>query len=1629
MSVPSPPVIMVQPAGSLNRLEFYWSAPINNGQMPVIYYTLKCPALGFQQIYNPTVYHAIVPISTNSVNYVFNISATNRSGESQEVYYNRASAGHPPTINTVSVVNVSTYTAIVTWVSTVDVNQQNIHNFSIWALPSTAGNSTLFFSQHTYLSSYKIWNISSSSAFMVQSCGSGSLYGPSTPSTLITPMIEAPKPITFASTLAHTTSTVVVGWTGSKRTYFYTYRFEPDDPSYSTVSFFNKTPYQTSFDIRQSQAIETPTLSSFFIDCKTWPGWATEVTWYLTITATNDGGIATYPSTVSAIIDLPKIPIHLGPNLAVNLVISNVTKTTFQVKWDDSLYAVYFFFSLDAGITKSLYSGPGVSRALGAYSVIWYWLRSQYSPPESPGGLDVAYAVFSGLPIGSTFTGTNGALKIIGQNDGGITGSKIPFPSITLLPGDATSITPSAFSQTGFTLTWGGMEGATGVIYSGTAGQPSSAPTFFTATYTGLSEGTVYTGTITPYNVPYAFTTPYAITTNTQNGASQSITVKTSPGTPVSLSQSPGVGTSAPNSFTLVINWLGAFGAEYFSYKLDGGAIISCGSSPITITGLNADTAHYVTIIAFDTGWAVGPIILNTPSANSGPFYTGPAAPILNKPTGFTATQTSITMTWNNVPSATSYTSAITPAGGTVVITGTSATFSGLSPGGVYSIIIRSVNQYGTTPSDPKSYATSPAPPVPSWVSSTDVSETFTWTQVAGLTYTYTTTPATSSGTITAPYTVTGLTANTSYIFNLTATNPDGNSATGSTSGNFTGPTKPIITLGTPTDSTIPFTFTDGIGTPPATFMVYWTPTDGGGSQSASGNSGTITGLKGNKTYTVYMVATNTIYGTTGPSTTAKTLPGPPVPFIATPATDTTVSIGWDYDGTVTYTYDLSSTTPGANGTGDGLSAPSSPINLTGLTPSAVYSIIIYASTTASAPLPFTMLPTAPSITVEEGTPAFSSLNVSWDAADGADQYVVYWYTGSGTPSNSGILTGLTYAITGLASSTTYNVYAVSKNSSTGRTSANSAIKTGTTALGPPTAPDSFLRSAITDTAFTLAWGIGGNYSATGSATDHKYQLLDPANAVISGGDTYIGSWSNTRNFSALTFNTLYRFYIVVKNSTGEAPADGLFTGSPQISALTAPEPFSSCTIDAASVTTSSFDVAWVGGSGGTLTLYVNSVPRAVTTSPFTVTGLGPFTDYSVYLTSSNAGATGGGTQTSSTATTKTKIGPPGPPVITNVTPITSTAFTVLYTPSGGRTYTYSISPSENTSQGADVQGSRVTFNVQPGTVYTFSVTAVEDRLDPPATATSASVTILTLPAAASISIKPNSVTSSAFSIIWDDITGASNYTYALSTSPSGTPTTGATTSMTQYDFTGTPDIYYVIINANNSRGSNNYGGGSVPSNQVMVVMPPTAPTGLSSSSITSSSFIISWTGGSLAATSFSYTLSAGTTTTNRTGVRTPPPAGGVTTGSFGNGGTRTITFSSGLFANTLYDIIITAVNSAGTADSTTFSLPYTGPDKPTVTSFTVYQPDDPDNPNTLVFNFRQGARAGGTSYSYAIVGGIFTGVLTPISEEQGSVNQTDYIPINNFSSGITYRITLYAQATINGTLVSTASNSFAYTP
>ena len=99
--------------------------------------------------------------------------------------------------------------------------------------------------------------------------------------------------------------------------------------------------------------------------------------------------------------------------------------------------------------------------------------------------------------------------------------------------------------------------------------------------------------------------------------------------------------------------------------------------------------------------------------------------------------------------------------------------------------------------------------------------------------------------------------------------------------------------------------------------------------------------------------------------------------------------------------------------------------------------------------------------------------------------------------------------------------------------------------------------------------------------------------------------------------------------------------------------------------------------------------------------------------------------------------------------------------------------------------------------------------------------------------------------------------------------------------------------------------GGSVASNVLSVTPgptpPPTAPTALASSSVTSSGFVVSWTAGT-GATSYTFSLN-GT-------AATPTYTFPATSATF-----------SGLTASTQYSVVVTAVNSAGTAPSSPLSV------------------------------------------------------------------------------------------------------------
>jgi hypothetical protein len=160
-----------------------------------------------------------------------------------------------------------------------------------------------------------------------------------------------------------------------------------------------------------------------------------------------------------------------------------------------------------------------------------------------------------------------------------------------------------------------------------------------------------------------------------------------------------------------------------------------------------------------------------------------------------------------------------------------------------------------------------------------------------------------------------------------------------------------------------------------------------------------------------------------------------------------------------------------------------------------------------------------------------------------------------------------------------------------------------------------------------------------------------------------------------------------------------------------------------------------------------------------------------------------------------------------------------------------------------------------------------------------------------------SSITQTGFTLSWSGGTGATTYTYTNNGS-SITPFTNDGVSNKTAVFSGlnAGSSNSIVVTATNSSGSTS-------SSSFTVQLVPSNITGVASSLITSTGFKISWSGGT-GATSYTYKLN-----------------GSLTTASDDQGvSSRNATFS-GLTAETTYTVIIDAVNTNGTTQSTPFDV------------------------------------------------------------------------------------------------------------
>jgi alpha-tubulin suppressor-like RCC1 family protein/uncharacterized protein YjbI with pentapeptide repeats len=223
-----------------------------------------------------------------------------------------------------------------------------------------------------------------------------------------------------------------------------------------------------------------------------------------------------------------------------------------------------------------------------------------------------------------------------------------------------------------------------------------------TATVSGLGNGTAYTFSVTATN---------AVGTSPESAPSSPVTPYTVPGVPIGVvanagNQSVSLTWTAPP-------WNGGRPITGYAVSISPavpGALVNVNGTSASVTGLANGTPYTFTVSAINLAGTGAP---SAPTGWITPF-TVPDAP-----TGLTATagNGSATLGWTAPASdggspGTGYTVAISPAAGSVVVSGTTAAVTGLTNGTAYTFTVAAINGAGTGPASSPSSPFTPIAPV-----------------------------------------------------------------------------------------------------------------------------------------------------------------------------------------------------------------------------------------------------------------------------------------------------------------------------------------------------------------------------------------------------------------------------------------------------------------------------------------------------------------------------------------------------------------------------------------------------------------------------------------------------------------------------------------------------------------------------------------------------------------------------------------------------------------------------------------------------------------------------------------------------------------------------------------------------
>ncbi|MFO0863079.1 MAG: fibronectin type III domain-containing protein [Gemmataceae bacterium] len=813
------------------------------------------------------------------------------------------------------------------------------------------------------------------------------------------------------------------------------------------------------------------------------------------------------------------------------------------------------------------------------------------------------------------------------------------------------------------------------------------------------------------------------------------------------------------------------------------------------------------------------------------PGSTAPTTPGSVKATAVSSTQ--INLTWTDSVNETGYDIYWWTSGGwakrtttPLAANSTSYQATGLTAGTQYWFYVSAVN--GATQSNSASVSattssgapTSPEPLKGVAASSTQIN--LSWTDSTGETgynvYRWdasisnwrnlTTTPLAAN---TTSYQATGLTANTTYYFYVSAVNSAGKSDTAYITINTLGgrPTSPEpLVAKAASSSTVSLSWTDSQGETGYDVYKYnagaWqkittTPL------AANTTTYSATGLTGGTTYYFYVSAVNSVGNTDTAYQTVTTLAGAPaVPgnFAVKATSSSRIDVTWsDVSGEKGYrVYDWTGTGWHLTGT---VAANVTSYSVTGLTAGSTFYYYVEAyndtgaassdwksvTTFVAAPDPLTLTPVS-------GT----QINLSWTNVAGETGYRVFMWDGSAWKQQGAALAAntTTYQATGLTANTKYWFYVEAFNASS---SAAGTSQSATTVGGAPSSPGPLTATAASSTAVNLSW--------KDSAGEQGYNLYKWNG---SGWSNLISMAANVTSYqvTGLTANTTYYFLVGAVNGAGTTYAD-YATVKTSSGLAAAPSDFDVTAISSSQIKLTWSDVSdetgyrvyrWSGSQ------WVLRQTLAADTTTYTDSGLNAATTYYYYVESFNAaGATSFGDYKSDT--TWVASGPAAPASF-SAQAVSASRIDLTWASSAGAT-SYQIYQWNGTSwfSIANLGSSAVSYSVtglQGGTTYYFYVAATNSQGTSNADWQSATTTAQA-PVLSGTANSTDGFTKIALS--WTDISGEQGYrlyrwdgaNYAQIASLAANATSYIDSGLTA----GT--TYYYYVEAYGAFGSVNSGG------------------------------------------------------------------------------------------------------------------------------------------------------------------------------------------------------------------------------